>query len=578
MSYIERRITGCFPSPALLPTYGLVRKRPYRDPLCHPPPLHFAPAWTLYIPTSRRSLRLSTFNLHLDSYLNSFVAHFSFLSYAPNMSLHLPVSSFPDVVFHDSASLDLDVRILVTPPPSRKRLPYLTTMFGKDTSRSPTPNAISGADPERTDAAAVSEWGASPTQCILYPRPYLMTHPPNTPRSDIADHHQDAHHRSTSRAQLRHSPSLWLEAYPTHRAPLSTKESIAILGLSRRTPSPDSSLSDTDSMVACCGPTGWVEPQALPPLPPVPPPSPPSLESMEALQIIPPQRSSSLPRDEMECCESLDEDNDDAETADGQDLEIRSDASSIPPSPITFSHRNSTYIAVESSSGAVKSLNNLTVTTVSLNIDSTLRRRAAAASPTPTTPSTKVASPSAELARDVATQHPWTRTTPFSAAALLIPSPKLLKPGQTYEPHPQPTTSSHSKLSVKLHSWKIFKRSHSPGPQPAPESCPTQTADSDPRCLLTGRRRGRRHHRSSVHFGSISSLPSEEAPSLRRSSVGSDQTMGTASDTTLGLSERRSVGTLRSVTTHRAEGDTWREEDIGAVLDTLRTMRAGKMK
>ena len=149
-----------------------------------------------------------------------------------------------------------------------------------------------------------------------------------------------------------------------------------------------------------------------------------------------------------------------------------------------------------------------------------------------------------------------------------------------------------TKLGAKLPRWKFFSRRHSVSSDgddtsaqpPHPESEAKQGGDAEPRapsqCSRTSRRK--RRHRNSIHVASISSLHTDSIDP-RRSSMGSERTLSNtdAMENMSGmhrLSEQKSVNTLRSVTTHRAAGDTWREEDIENVINTLRTMKVSRMK
>ncbi|TCD62722.1 hypothetical protein EIP91_006520 [Steccherinum ochraceum] len=524
------------------------------------------------------------------------------------MSLLLPVSSFPDVVSisHDPP-MDQNVRIIVTPPSLKKRMPILGA-FGKSLSRPSTP--IPDAEPEPPDTAAVREVSTRSVnlgRCEVYGRGPVILQQSITPTYHAVYH--DHHLRSNPGTVLRRRPS-WMSVLPGPSAPpRSTKESIAILGLSRRSPSPDSSTSsDADSMVACCY---SVESQALPPLPPIsaasPPHPPPAIQTVT---FHPPSRSSSLNQDAKEPFELIASDGlpvTDDEFND-QDLESISSSSSVPPSPITFSHRNSVYIAAGSSSGVVKSPQDVGMTTVSLTADSQLRWRATSASATAPSPSTQkrqlgVSTLSPEFAANLAVQ-PWSRATHFPTTGMFTPAPKLLKPGQSLPPQSpiSPTSpTSSSKLSVKLQSLKIFRRRLSvsadeqlvaspadelPGGSQTPVSPPPQSENYQHFAWTAALRRKKRH-RNSIHLSSISSLPDDLRPGSGRSSIGSgsdrtESTMhgseGSHATTIRHLSERRSTNTLRSVTTHRVAGDTWREEDMENVIDTLRTMKVGKLR
>ncbi|KAH8083318.1 hypothetical protein BXZ70DRAFT_1012165 [Cristinia sonorae] len=503
------------------------------------------------------------------------------------MNRHLPVSSFPDLVSHGHPSPDLDLQITITPPPFRGRKLYLDRVFKKTTFRPAPPTTVFhvNADPSPDPV----ERRAGSGHCTAAPPPPVKDSASSS-RSDDGSNHHNPHHRSTSKALPRRETS-GIDGFSSPRGPRSTKESIATLGLARapRSSSPDSiTMSDTDSTVAYCYAGGWIEPQALPPLPPVPPPVSPLFQT---IHLDTPVRVSSLPvrPDMKENFEIVQDEYDDNDfDSNDQDVEFRSTSSSIPPSPITFSHRNSAFITVESSSG-IKELSlgpsPLTITTVSLGNDSRLRRRTPSSAPY----SKEAASPlSASSTTTLAPDVPaWTRVGHFSTAALFAPAPKLLKPGETYVPPSSPS----SKSRAKLNTWKIFRKPSrnasikdvdddqlEAGAETPPTRRAPAAAASSEYCQWTGLRKKR--HRNSIHVVSITTVPTEPT-SPRRASTESDRTQSTLRESDMGpmgLSGRRSVNTLRSVTTHRGDGETWREEDINSVLDTLRTMKVGRLR
>ena len=562
VSGVERQITGCLPSfntrlPFPIYDHTSTFNGDFERTAAASFSSHFP--CSLYTPSSVALCLIFFSSLCFCSCIQTFSFTISAHTLGRcGMSFHLPVSSFPDAPPHALSATDTKTQIIVTPPPAKIRIPYLGRVLGKDTSRPATPSIMPDAEPKLASIDTVADVSTrsayprqseAPTQCPMIVQSFR-------PSFDVVNHH-GPHHRSTSGALLGYRSS-WIDQYPEYRAPRSTKESIAVLGLSRRrTPSPDSSSSsDSDSMVACCYSSGWVEPQALPPLPPIPPPSPPPFSTF----LNPPARSSSLGCDVKESFKILSDVDVDNKRIDIESVdEVCSERSSTPPSPITFSHRNSAFITMESSAG-ISDIDRPTLTTIPLSTDSTLRWQSTSCSPPPSSPVSRKAAENALSVEFAADVSPFANVTHVSAAALFASSPKLLKPGQ-----PLPSTSSPtvSKLSVKMPTWKIFyKRS---GDESSPQTEATATpveprSQSQTRCPLTSRRK--RRHRNSIHLASISSLHTESS-TTRRSSIGSDRTQNTAQETAPGgvvcrvLKERKSMNTLRSVTTHRVAGDQW---------------------
>ncbi|CAL1709220.1 unnamed protein product [Somion occarium] len=449
------------------------------------------------------------------------------------MSYPLSVSSFPDTISTHEQPLNVEVQIVVTPASTKKPCPIhgaIKNLFTKDH----VPLDVSPEFPRRNSESSVEPWNPVPSD-----NPARLSHQTNDdlftvmPTNDGTSYH-NTHHGSWSQATSQGQCSPWTDVLVHHQPPRSTKESIASLGLSQRSPLPDClGCTDFDPMVTLCCRRIWVETPSLPPLPPLPP--------KESPMEIPVRPSSSLSHTS-NICNEIEIENEIEEDAD------RNSEPSPPPSPLVFSNRTSSYIAAEGAKGqtSVEVVSNtMRSTSSSLSANGQLKL--------PTSPPRRRTAPPTTMPVE-AMAH--LRVFPVYPSSIFAskPKPQKLKTPTT----PSPSSPSASSSSPKRTGWKRFYRRHSvsdientASPSVARSQTPVgPVASSETLSPTLGRTSSISQSDYSEH--TIAEHPVEPAPQ--------SQSHGNIND-------------VPHIVARAHVGGVWQEKEVGEVISTLRTMK-----
>lgn len=471
------------------------------------------------------------------------------------MSWPLSVSSFPDTITVHDQPLDVDLRFLVNPAPTKRRggiTNVIKDLFAKEHDHPATRSGF----PHGTYDSSIQ-----PTNLVQSEFPERTSHStriqlvPATPTIDEWDDPNNDH-RSWSQAASpgqctprtdRNSSWHELHQYPM---PRSTKESIASLGLSRSCPSSSSQqYPDPQFTVTICSTKNWVESPSLPPLPQLPPRK--EASSLE----IPARPSSALSRL--------------SNSTHGSEISIkmldnRPEPSTRPPSPIYFNDRASSYIAAGSSTR----LASLEMTSRTINppqFASPSISRGHATSPSATTVRRRVpppAPPPIEMMGHLRVYPVLTSGLFSSKPRQPKPKPKSPAPSSKSTSPSTPSSSPSKALPKKPPVWKRFRRRHSVSeivtsptsaefPSSVSQATSTESVNRSVRSL--GRASSTTHSEySSPSIHTIAERGIDPPPSVRFGGKDID-------------------GPHVIARTH--VGGVWQEKDVNEVLTTLRTMK-----
>ncbi|KAI0076502.1 hypothetical protein K474DRAFT_1675545 [Panus rudis PR-1116 ss-1] len=416
-------------------------------------------------------------------------------------------------------------QIIITPAPTRKR-GGIKNLFAKDYPIQPSPTFMPRRRYDSLHALSSEQLHQLPEASSHMTN---RSHRPAMLTIDVTGT-RNKHYRSHSQAPSEGLCPPCLSQRPPYLNPRCTKESIASLGLSRRSPTPDSCPSDSDSMVALCS-NNFVESPALPPLPPIPPPK--DDVGQELIIEVPPRPPSSLSQVSTHSSRQ-------AHSVDIDEVDVDDD----PPSPIIFSNRMSTYFAADSK--------------VEARTQIEIGAQKQPSSPSPSQLSTSNSQqllhhrtksiPPVELVA-----HPWTRFTPISTSVLFAPTINS-KPKSKPKPLPQPPSSLAKQCAV-LSTLKRFRRRHSVS-DTGSVTFPSTSKDSpvnSPAPTL----RGTISRSSSISHSTESSIQTIPNRNVSPSPV---------------MQLRDDDG--RQIITHAEVGGVWEEKEIEEVIHSLRTMKA----